>query len=304
MRFRCALVIRVIRNFVRHNGGMRDAQGDEADDAVNNSSEPSESCNVGEGSGLPGRHDSATRMNGAEGLIGRESDVIPGRFGDPLEVTHAEWSQDGGKRNEKRPLFLLLHGWGSSAADMREFFAGYVSPFSDYVALQAPLHLPGYPAAGTWFHDCVPAGEDLDRDAFAAASAIDRWVAANVPADRKVIPLGFSQGGLLAVHLLRVDPQRYAAAVTLSGFLAPGVVPGTAPGDEELAQLDTSVFYGVGLADTCIPRYEAKAFAAWLEEHTYLKMCEYPGLDHSICIDEVDDLREWLVGIGADRGLR
>ena len=101
-------MIRVIRNFVRHNGGMRVAQGDEADDAVNNSSEPSESCNVEEGSGLPGRHDSATRMNGAEGLIGRESDVIPGRFGDPLEVTHAEWSQDGGKRNEKRPLFLLL----------------------------------------------------------------------------------------------------------------------------------------------------------------------------------------------------
>ena len=298
MRFRCALVIRVVDDFVRHNGDMRDAQGNEADDAVNNSSEPSESHNVGEGSGLPGSHD------GAAGLIGRESDVIPGRFGDPLEVTHAEWSRDGGKRNEKRPLFLLLHGWGSSAADMREFFAGYVSPFSDYVALQAPLHLPGYPAAGTWFHDCVPAGEDLDRDAFAAASAIDRWVAANVPADRKVIPLGFSQGGLLAVHLLRVDPQRYAAAVTLSGFLAPGVVPGTAPGDEELAQLDTSVFYGVGLADTCIPRYEAKAFAAWLEEHTYLKMCEYPGLDHSICIDEVDDLREWLVGIGADSGLR
>lgn len=236
-------------------------------------------------------------------LIGRESSVIPGRFGEPLTVTHAEWSPGDGKRNPGRPLFVLLHGWGSSAEDMREFFASYVSPHSDYVALQAPLPMPDYPSVATWFHDCVPTGEDLDRDAFAAATAIDTWVRANVPDGRQVIPLGFSQGGLLAVHLLRVDPKRYSAAVTLSGFLAPGIVKGTAPCDDELATLDTSVFYGVGQRDTCIPRYESQAFAAWLEEHTYLKMCEYPRMDHSICIDECDDLRDWLIGIGASSGL-
>ncbi|MFR0556921.1 alpha/beta hydrolase [Pseudoscardovia radai] len=267
---------------------MNDAASNEYDDSAEGAG--------AENAGAAGNTD-------ASGLIGRESSVIPGRFGDPMTVTHAEWSQDHGRRNPGRPLFLLIHGWGSTAADMMEFFSAYVSPFSDYVALQSPLTMPDYPAAATWFHDCVPTGEDLDRDAFAAATGIDAWVHEHVPDDRAVIPLGFSQGGLLAVHLLRVDPKRYAAAVTLSGFLAPGIVPGTAPHDDELAELDTSVFYGVGGRDTCIPRYEAKAFEAWLEEHTYLKLCEYPNMDHSICLDEVDDLRTWLVSIGASSGL-
>lgn len=70
--------------------------------------------------------------------------------------------------------------------------------------------------------DCVPSGKDLDRDAYAAAQAIDDWVARNVPEDRAVVPIGFSQGGLLAIHLLRVHPERYAASISLSGFLAPG----------------------------------------------------------------------------------
>ena len=49
----------------------------------------------------------------------------------------------------------------------------------------------------------VPSGEDLDRDAYAAAQAIDDWVARNVPEDRAAVPIGFRKGGLLAIHLLR-----------------------------------------------------------------------------------------------------
>ena len=29
-------------------------------------------------------------------LIGRESDVVPGRFGEPLQVTHVQYSRGGG----------------------------------------------------------------------------------------------------------------------------------------------------------------------------------------------------------------
>ena len=112
----------------------------------------------------------------------------------------------------------------------------YVAPYNDFASLLAPLTLQPAgrfaPGAYSWLHDCVDTGEDLDRDAFAAAKAIDDWVSANIPDDRAVVPIGFSQGGLLAIHLLRVHPERYAATISLSGFLAPGTVAGTAPADE------------------------------------------------------------------------
>ena len=53
-----------------------------------------------------------------------------------------------------------------------------------------------------------------------------------------MVPIGFSQGGTLAVELLRVHPQRYRAAISLSGFVAPGNVPATTPYDDILADLN------------------------------------------------------------------
>lgn len=44
-------------------------------------------------------------------LIGRESNVVPGRFGEPLQVAYAQYSPGGGCAAPRRPLFLCLHGW-------------------------------------------------------------------------------------------------------------------------------------------------------------------------------------------------
>ena len=125
-------------------------------------------------------------------LIGRESDVVPGRFGEPLQVTHVQYSRGGGNAAPKRPLFLCLHGWGSNEADLADMMR-YIAPYNDYASLRAPLTLQAAgtftPGAYSWFHDCVPSGEDLDRDAFAASMAIDDWVSQNVPEDRAIVPI-------------------------------------------------------------------------------------------------------------------
>ncbi|WP_300765793.1 alpha/beta hydrolase-fold protein [uncultured Bifidobacterium sp.] len=238
----------------------------------------------------------------SDSLPGRVSSVVPGVFGERLEVRHELWSRGHGSSAPGRPLIVCLHGWGSNEADIADIMR-YIAPFNDYVSLRAPLVLEeggssssGLPiGAYSWFHDCVPTGEDLDRDAYAAAVAIDRWVKGNIPADRDVVPLGFSQGGLLAVHLLRVNAARYRAAISLSGFLAPGVVDGSAPEDDELPERETPVFFGYGLADTVIPRYEIQAMSAWLDEHTWLTSHGYPRLDHSVSLEEFADIRQWLM---------
>ena len=246
----------------------------------------------------PAHHTNPT--DAAAGLIGRESSVVPGRFGEPLRVGHALLSDKAGKAVVSRPVFLALHGWGSNESDLAELMQ-YVAPYNDFASLRAPLTLQatpdqfGSPGAYSWFHDSVPTGEDLDRDAYAASVAIDDWVANNIAPERPVVPIGFSQGGLLAVHLLRVHPERYRAAISLSGFLAPGIIPATAPADERLIDLHIPVFYGYGNNDMVIPKHETFAMIAWLEEHTWLTEKGYHGMGHSVGMEEFADIRQWLL---------
>ncbi|RFT23792.1 esterase, partial [Gardnerella vaginalis] len=163
-----------------------------------------------------GSEDSAA--SASNGLhAGRESSVVPGRFGEDLHVNAAKYSRGEASAYATRPLLLLLHGWGSNEDDLLDLLR-VVAPYNDAISLRAPLRLDQ--GAYSWFHDAVPQGDDLDRDMYAAAAAIDEWVAANVPEDRAVVPFGFSQGAALAVHILRLNPERYRAAVALSGFVA------------------------------------------------------------------------------------
>ena len=175
----------------------------------------------------------------------------------------------------------------------------YIAPYNDVVSLRAPLvlHAPEGVSAGaySWFHDAVPSGDDLDHDIAAAARAVDQWVDGHIPATRDVVPIGFSQGGAVAVHLLRMHPERYRAVINLSGFLAPAGVPGTAPADDRLTDFEIPVYFGYGKNDAVIPKYELFAAAAWLEEHTWLTTKSYRGLDHAVSLDEFSDIRQWLV---------
>lgn len=231
-------------------------------------------------------------------LIGRESTVVPGHFGDPLTVTYAEYSRGNGSAQPNRPIFVCLHGWGSNEQDIIDMMR-YVAPYNDYVSLRAPLTLEPAPSkyqpgAYSWFHDAVPVAEDLDYDAYAAAQAVNTWVLENIPENRAVVPLGFSQGGLLAIHLLRLNPERYRAAVTLSGFVALARIPETAPADERMADLRIPVYFGFGDKDKVVSRSDLYAAEAWLEEHTWLKSRCYRGLDHAVNLEELSDLRQWL----------
>ena len=237
---------------------------------------------------------------GGEVLIGREATVIPGRFGEAVTVGYGLVSREGMDAHPTHPLLLCLHGWGSNEREMADIMQ-LIAPYNDYVALRGPFVLQAGSEDGSrdgsyaWLHDVLPVGEDLDYDAYAAAQAVDHWVDDNIPAARPVVPLGFSQGGTVAVHLLRINPERYRAVVSLSGFNAPGMVPVTAPADNRLADLDIPVFYAYGKNDGVVPKYELFATAAWLEEHTWLKTKSYYALDHNVSLEEFADLRQWLL---------
>lgn len=135
---------------------------------------------------------------------------------------------------------LFLHGYGSNEHDLTGLAAplGFSWPWA---SLRAPLDL-GHGAA--WFAVKTPGNPDAD----VVAEATDRiwaWVDAQLDPDSHVVPIGFSQGGLMSSQLLRTRPERVIAPVILSGF----VLGAPQPGDDLLAESRPAVFWGRGDQD-------------------------------------------------------
>ena len=88
--------------------------------------------------------------------------------------------------------------------------------------------------------------------------------------------VGFSQGAVLALHLMRRAPRRLSWVGQLSG----GPFPGPVAGDDALRLLRPPVFWGHGDADPTLGP-EAKSWVrTWLEVHTTLEEVEATGLGH------------------------
>ncbi|MBN9155077.1 MAG: esterase [Microbacterium sp.] len=197
------------------------------------------------------------------------------------------WSA-GADERAGRPLLVMLHGYG---ADEHDLFGLAAFLPDEYViaALRAPL-APPWPAPGySWYPI-----EDIDgRDASGVTAAAERllaWVEAHAPAPARVGLLGFSQGASVALQALRCAPDRFAFAVNLSGYVAPGALDH----DEELAARRIPVFWGRGTRDDVIPPYLVAHTAQWLPDHADLSGRVYVGLTHSVSEQELDDVRTFL----------
>ena len=188
----------------------------------------------------------------------------------------------------ERPLLVLLHGYG---ADERDLFglAPYLPDAFAVAAVRAPLTLP-WPSPGfSWY----PIEGLESRDATKTTDAATRllhWLDAVAPAPAVVGLLGFSQGAAVALQAMRLEPQRFAFAVNLSGYASPGDLPL----DAELAERRPPVFWGRGTNDDVIPEYLVTHTVEWLPRHVELSGRVYPGLTHSVSEAELDDVRVFL----------
>lgn len=186
-------------------------------------------------------------------------------------------------------LVLLLHGYGSNAADLAGLAPAVPAGYA-WASLEAPLAM-GH-GGFAWFAIERPGDPDA-APVQAAAAAIETWVAENVPVSATVVPFGFSQGGLMASQLLRSVPRRVAAALILGGF----VLGGEQPGDAALAVERPPVFNGRGTLDTVITAAAVARTTEWLPAHTTLTDRTYPGLAHGISPEELADAVAFLTAL-------
>jgi phospholipase/carboxylesterase len=200
------------------------------------------------------------------------------------------WPQDAATAPA---VALLFHGFGSSEHDLAGL-APALGMRLPWASLRAPIELANGGAA--WFEILTPGDPDPEPLA-TATDAVWGWVVANLDPATKVVPLGFSQGGLMVSQLLRTRPERVLAPVILGGF----VQRAAQPGDPELVASRPAAFWGRGAEDRVITAAAVARTAEYLPAHTDLVERVYPGLAHAISAAELADVRAFLAEqVGAE----
>lgn len=145
----------------------------------------------------------------------------------------ARWQQAGslpyievaveavGKDTGAPPLVIALHGRGSSPDDLAGI-APLLDPGWRYVLPQAPRRLDfGAFGTGHSWYEPIPAQPAVMAVAREALTSFLAEIHAryDTPPERTAL-LGFSQGAVMTLDTGLRAPQRYAALVAMSGYLA------------------------------------------------------------------------------------
>jgi phospholipase/carboxylesterase len=204
--------------------------------------------------------------------------------------SRAEPDRDG------TPLLVALHGRG---ADERTFaeLTPYLPTEATVAFVRAPLpEGDGY----AWFAN-RGVGRPVAESIADTADRLFAWLDAVRDGHTSVGLLGFSGGMAMAGALLLAQPERFAAAVLLSGTL-----PWDAGLPDESGRLrGVRVFWGHDDTDTVIPRDLVDRTRAWLREQSGAALTErvYAGLGHAISAEELADAGSVLTGAFARAGV-
>jgi predicted esterase len=188
---------------------------------------------------------------------------------------------------QARRVAIFIHGRGASAEDILGLGPELGTSDVAYLAPQA--------AGQTWypysFLSPIPQNEP---GITSALGVIARLVDSTHLDSERVVILGFSQGGCLALEFAARNPRRYAAVVALSGGL---IGPPGTPRDYAGSMETTPVFVGCSDIDAHIPlervRESAEVFrrmGAAVDERIYR------GMGHTINEDELNAVRALVAG--------
>ncbi len=196
-----------------------------------------------------------------------------------------QWTRPEAER-AGTPLLVLLHGVGSNEHDLLGL-APALPPAWTLASLRAPEPWgPGY----SWYPLGTPGSPDPGPVDLAVAGVLE-WIDSVATDHPRIGLLGFSQGGSMALQLLRDRPDGFAFAVSLSGFVVPGI---TDTRDEAVAAVRPRVFLGHGDLDPVIPGEATARTAVWAAANTDVTDRSYEGLPHAVSAAELADVAAFI----------
>lgn len=186
---------------------------------------------------------------------------------------------------------VMLHGRGASAQSMLSFADAFAQPDIAYLAPQAP--------DSTWYPYSFLAPFAQNEPALSRSlSTVGGTL--GILADQgfgpqRVVLIGFSQGGCLALEYAARNACRYGGLVGLSaGLIGPPGTPRNYPGSLS----GTPVFVGCSDSDAHIPLARVHETAEVLRRlGGDVTERIYPGMGHTINDDEVKQIRRVLAGL-------
>lgn len=197
-------------------------------------------------------------------------------------------------KQEKSPLLLLLHGYGSNEEDLFSF-AEHLPGEYLIISARAPYPIPPY--GNAWyaitfdsdmnkFSDDVQAVESRDL----IAKFIDE-LTEHYPVDKNRVSLiGFSQGAILSYAVALTYPEKVERVLALSGYLNTDIIGNYSK--ETISKL--RFFISHGSVDQVIPVEWARKAPEFLKNLGLdVEYHEYP-VGHGVAPQNFYDLMAWL----------
>ena len=140
---------------------------------------------------------------------------------------------------------------------------------------------PRAPLAGT---------QDIQASAKQIEELVQAEEARGIARDRIVLA-GFSQGGVVAVHLGLRSPDRFAGIMALSTYVHDHERIGE---EVSFASIDVPILMAHGQMDPMIPIARAVASRDSLTNLGYDVDWRVYGMGHQVCPEEIADISSWL----------
>lgn len=195
---------------------------------------------------------------------------------------------------------IWLHGLGADGGDF--------APIANQMALlvnvrfifphapQRPVTINGGYIMRAWYDVYAPdlAARQDEEGIRTSAALIEELIAVEKNrgiATHRIMLAGFSQGGAIALHTGLRHEDALGGIIALSTYLP---LHQMAKKERSQAGMQTSIFMAHGTSDNAIPLHAGHASASFLEDLGYpVELHEYP-MPHSVCNEEIADIRAFI----------
>lgn len=189
------------------------------------------------------------------------------------------------------PVIIGLHGFGADKADLTGLAdaldpSGYTYLFPDAPTLAFD---DSDPTMRAWYERGGDESLESVVEAISRLNAFLEGVRARL-GERKMVLIGFSQGGAMALRYGLPRPDWFAGLAILSGSLRRTAdLTATLP-----AQRDLPLHVSHGRIDTVVPLEVSRSLVRYLEGQGYRPDFRIYGSGHFIVAQQMADLRGWL----------
>jgi phospholipase/carboxylesterase len=204
-------------------------------------------------------------------------------------------------RGEHKASIIWLHGLGDSgdgflpiAPELKlpdELGVRFVFPH----APEQPVTINGGMVMRSWYDiksmDAQSRADEqgVRESAEKVQQLIDTEIAKGI-APEKIILAGFSQGGVISLHLAPRLPVKLAGVMALSTYMCAPVKLAT-----EAVQNKLNIFMAHGNQDPVVPMALGRLAYDTLREQGYdISWQDYP-MAHQVCQEELTAIRQWLI---------